>query len=307
MKFTIRAIAALALILPSCPLAARQMGQTDFSKCTGRIVPLRGSVSVLEITGPDEHDNLTVLAGPEGYLLVDHPEAAANAIVQKALDELGKRPVRFLIDTHWHYDHVGGNEVYGPEAVIVAHENVRKRLMTKEMPWWSTTPIGPYPERAWPRITYREWLAIHFADQDVALEHYGNGHTDGDSVVYFQGANIVDVGDLFHGKGHFSGGADMEGLAKALSIVVEKTNDGTIIIPGHGEISNRRDVAEYVQFLNDSIASVRAQIAAGKTDKAIQAAGLQEKWKGWPAVGTEAVREFLHIIYKSLTEHDLNQ
>jgi cyclase len=307
VKFAIRAFATLALILPVCPRAAAQMGQEDFSKCTGSINPARGNVSVIHITCPDDDNNLLVLDGPEGYLLVDHPEAASNAIVQKQLDGLGKRPVRFIVNTHWHYDHVGGNEIYAPDAVVVAHENVRARLMTQQKPWWSPIPIGPYPERAWPRITYRDALSIHFDGENVTLARYGVGHTDGDSIVYFENANLVDVGDLFHGKGHFSGGVDLAGIAKVLAAVVEKTNDRTIIVPGHGAISSRRDVAEYVDFLNDTIASVRAQIAAGKSDEEIQAAGLSEKWRNWPAEGNGGVRYFLHSIYNSLTNPDLNQ
>ncbi|HYL46216.1 MAG TPA: MBL fold metallo-hydrolase [Candidatus Limnocylindrales bacterium] len=307
MKFLLRSVATLALMLPVCPRAAAQMGQEDFSKCTGSINPVRGNVSVLRVTCPDDDNNLLVLDGPEGYLLVDHPEAASNAILQKLLDELGKRPVRFVVNTHWHYDHVGGNEIYAPGAVVVAHENVRARLMTQQKPWWSPTPIGPYPQRAWPRVSYRDELSIHFDGENVTLAHYGVGHTDGDSIVYFENANVVDVGDLFHGKGHFSGGADMQGIAKVLAAVVAKINDATIVVPGHGAISNRRDLAEYVNFLNDTIASMKEQIAAGKTDAEIQAAGLPEKWQAWPAVGQAAVREFLHYTYNSLTKPDLNQ
>lgn len=306
MKSAIRAMAVFALLLQAGPVAA-QMGQEDFSKCTGRTIPERGNVSFIHIACPDDDNNLIVLSGPEGLLLVDHPEAASNGIVQKQLDSLGKRPVRFLINTHWHYDHVGGNEIYGPETVIVAHENVRTRLMTQQRPWWSPTPIGPYQEKAWPRITYRDELAIYFDGEEVALAHYGIGHTDTDSIVYFEHANIVDVGDLFAGKGHYPGGVDMEGIAKSLSAVVEHTNDDTIIVPGHGAISTRRDVAEFVNFLNDTITTVKAQIAAGKSDQEIQAAGLPENWRSWPASGPAAARDFLHAVYKSVTKRDLNQ
>ena len=126
------------------------MGQTDFTKAETKITPVRGNITLIQIRTPQDYNNIIVLSGANGYLLVDHPEAAAHPIIQKALDDMGKRPVRFLLNTHWHYDHVGGNEFYGPDAIIVAHENVRKRLMTKQTPPWSPTPIGPYPERAWP-------------------------------------------------------------------------------------------------------------------------------------------------------------
>jgi len=288
-----------------CP--ALQMGQVNFSKATEKTTLLRDNVYLVEIHAPEDEFNLAVLSGPDGFLLVDHPEAASSPLVQKALGEIGKQPVHFLINTHWHYDHVGGNDFYGRDAVIIAHENVRKRLMTRQTPWWSPTPIGPYPESAWPRITFQDSLDVHFAGEDVELVHYGNGHTDGDSVVYFTHANIVHLGDLFHEKGHFSGGIDIEGLERALAAVVARTTDGTIFIAGHGRLSSRGDVAEYVQFLGDSLALVRAEIAAGKSEEEIKAAGLPEKWKSWPETSRAGIDGFLENVYKSLAHPDLNQ
>lgn len=250
-----------------------------------------------------------VLAGPNGYLLVDHPEPAANPAIQKALDGTGKRPVKVLLNTHWHYDHVGGNAIFGPDAVIVAQENVRKRLMTKQTPFWSPWPIGPYPERAWPVITFRHIVTIHFAGEDVEMDHYTNGHTDGDSVVYFTPANVVDVGDLFWSKGNVAGGADIEGIARSLSDVLDRINDNTAIITGHTEISSRRDLAQYVQLLNETIALVRQEIADGKSEKVIEDAGLPKFWKSWFAPGpVSGERNFMQEVYATVTHtNDLNQ
>jgi glyoxylase-like metal-dependent hydrolase (beta-lactamase superfamily II) len=301
MKTLVRAAAVFMILLSARPAAA-QLGKIDFSKATAKVIPLRSNVSVLQVRVEDSYFNIGVLAGPDGYLLVDHPEAAAHALIQKTLDALGKRPVRFLINTHWHYDHVGGNEFYAPDTVIVAHENVRKRLMTEQRPWWSPTPIGPYPERAWPRVTFRDSLTIHFAGEDVELAYYGPAHTDGDTIVYFTRASIVQTGDVFHGHGNFAMGEDMPGLARMLSAVADRINDQTIIITGHGEMSNRREIREYVELLNDAIAQVKQGIAAGKTDEQIQAQGLPEKWKSWPAAdNVPGIPQFLHLIFLSLT------
>lgn len=301
MKLTLRIAFAFVILLLARPAAA-QLGKIDFSKATAKVIPLRGNVSVLQVRVEDGYFNIGVLAGPDGYLLVDHPEAAAHALIQKTLDDLGKHPVRFLINTHWHYDHVGGNEFYAPDAVIVAHENVRKRLMTEQRPWWSPTPIGPYPERAWPRVTFRDSLTIHFAGEDVELVYYGPAHTDGDAIVYFAHANIIQTGDVFHGHGNFAMGEDMPGLARMLSAVADRTNDQTIVITGHGEMSNRREIREYVELLDDAIAQVKQGIAAGKTDEQIQAQGLPEKWKIWPAAdNVPVIPQFLHLIFASLT------
>ena len=307
MKWMFRMALAFAILFTARVTPALQLGKLDYSKATAKIVPLRGNVSVIQVRTADSLSNTGVLAGPEGYLLVDHPEVSSHPVIQKALDGLGQRPVRFLLNTHWHYDHVGGNEIYGPAAVIVAQENARKRMMSEQKPWWSPTPIGPYPERAWPSVTFRDSLTIHFAGEDVEMVHYDVAHTDGDAIVYFERANIVQTGDVFNGKGQFAEGADMEGLMRTLYSIAERINDQTIVIPGHGELSNRAEVFEYAELLRDSIAQVKREMAAGKSDAEIQAEGLPEKWRTWPAADNAPfVPELKHLIYLSLTKKDLN-
>lgn len=302
MKISFRLSIAFLLLFSCRPSIAFQIGETDYTKAQTKIIPVRANITLIQIRTPQDLNNIAVLAGPEGYLLVDHPETAASPIIKKAVDDLGHHPVRFLINTHWHYDHVGGNEIYGPDAIIVAQENVRKRLMTRQTPSWSPTPIGPYPERAWPRITFRDSLTIHFDGEDIELDHYANGHTDGDSVVYFQQANVVAVADIYDGKGGLADGIDMEGIARSLSAVLERINDDTIIITGHGQLSNRRDLALYVPILNQTIARVRQEIAAGKSEKEIVAEGLTDIWAPWFAPQpVPAVHDFIERIYKTLT------
>jgi glyoxylase-like metal-dependent hydrolase (beta-lactamase superfamily II) len=311
MKTLLRAPIILTFLFVCRPISAQwlQPGEADFTKAETRVVPVRGNISLIQIRTPQAPFNMVVLAGPGGYLLVDHPEPAANPAIQKALDALGKRSVKFLLNTHWHYDHVGGNAIYGPEAIIVAQENVRRRLMTKQTPFWARTPIGPYPERAWPVITFRDMLTIHFAGEDVELDHYANGHTDGDSVVYFAHSNVVAVGDIFLGKASVIGRADIEGIVRSLSVVLNRINDDTVIITGHSEMSNRRDLAQFVQLLNETITLVRQEIAAGHSEKDVADAGLPDLWKPWFAPdAVPAEHEFMQGIYATLTHtNTLNQ
>jgi cyclase len=286
-----------------------QPDEADFSKAQTKVVPLRANMTLIQVRTPQAPFNVVVLAGSEGYLLVDHPEAAANPAIQKVLDGMGKRPVRFLLNTHWHYDHVGGNAIYGPEAVIVAQENVRARLMTKQTPWWSKAPIGPYAERGWPVITFRDTVTIHFAGEEIEMDHYAGGHTDGDAVVYFAHANVVALGDIFFGRGSTVGNADINGIIRSLSAVVDRINDDTIIVTGHSDVSNRRDLAQFVQLLNETVALVRQEIAAGKSEKDVTDAGLPDFWKPWYAPDpVPAEHEFMQGIYETLTHTiDLNQ
>jgi cyclase len=312
MKHISRVCLVLSLFLVGLPVHAQWLlpGQADFTKAVTKVVPVRDDISVIEVRTPQAVFHTVVLVSPEGYLLVDHPEAAANPAIQKALESIGgRRPVKFLLNTHWHYDHVGGNAIYGPDAIIVAQENVRKRMMTKQTPFWSPKPIGPYPERAWPVITFRDMVTVHFGGEDVEMDHYATGHTDSDSVVYFARGNVVDVGDLFWSKGYVAGGADMEGIARSLSDVLDRTNDSTVVLTGHTKMSNRRDLAQYVALLKETIALVRKEIAAGKTEKEIASAGLPKFWEPWFAperVPSES--DFMQQVYASVTHtNDLNQ
>lgn len=281
---------------------AFQLGATDYTKAETKVVPVRENISVIQIKTPQDFNNIIVLAGPDGYLLVDHPEAVANPLVQKSLDGLGKKPVRFLLNTHWHYDHVGGNEIYGPQAVIVAHENVRKRLMTAQKPFWSPVAIGPYPERAWPVITFRDSLTIHFAGEEIEMAHYANGHTDSDSVLYFWPANVAVLGDIYDGRGSLDSGADVVGISQALTFVLAHTNDNTILITGHNdEFSNRAELTMYLPLLNQTIEVVRSEIAAGKSEKEVSDAGLPAFWAPWFAPQKlPAAHNFMSRIYKTL-------
>lgn len=308
MKTTLRAVVILSFLFVSGAAFAQwlQAGESDFTKAETRVLPVRGNISLIQIRTPQAPFNVVVLAGADGYLLVDHPEAAANPAIQKVLDGMGKRPVKFLLNTHWHYDHVGGNAIYGPDAVIVAHENVRTRLMTKQTPFWSKAPLGPYPQRAWPAITFRDMVTIHFAGEDIEMHHYANAHTDGDSVVFFAHANVVALGDIFGGRASLVGSEDIEGLARSLSAVLDRTNDDTIILTGHSDVSNRRELAQFVGLLNQTIALVRQEIADGKSEKDVAAKGLPDLWKPWFAPDAIPPDDgFMQGIYATLTHKNV--
>jgi cyclase len=263
-------------------IAHAQPGSTDYSHATTKIIQLRGNLTLLEILTKEDLNHVLILNGNEGLLLVDHPEAVAGPIVKKALEPFGDKAVKFLIDTHWHYDHVGGNEIYGPDATIVAHENVRTRMSTAQKAFWSPKPIGPYPEKAWPRVTYKNSVTIHFDGEDIELDHYATAHTDSDSVIYFAKANVVHVADVYDGKGSLAGGADILGIEKSLTAVRDRINDDTIIVTGHSpKLSNRAELTEFLSLLNKTIADTRAAIAAGKSEADVKSSGLPSYWAPW--------------------------
>jgi glyoxylase-like metal-dependent hydrolase (beta-lactamase superfamily II) len=278
------ALLVTALIVFAPRIVHAQPGSTDYSHATTKIIQLRGNLTLLEIFTKEDLNHVLILNGSEGLLLVDHPEAVASPLVKKALEPFGDKPVKFLIDTHWHYDHVGGNEIYGPDAIIVAHENVRTRMSTAQKVFWSPKPIGPASEKALPRITYKNSLTIHFDGEDIELDHYVTAHTDSDSVVYFAQANVVHVADIYDGKGSLAGGADILGIEKSLAAVRDRINDDTIIVTGHSpKLSNRAELTEYLSLLDKTIDDTRAAIAAGKSEADIKASGLPSYWAPWYA------------------------
>ena len=299
----LRSAITIVTLMLSAVATQAQPGTTDYSKATTKTVKLRGNLTLLLITTPEDINKVLILDGPEGLLIVDHPEAVAGPIVKKTLDEFGGKPVKFLINTHWHYDHVGGNEIYGPDAVIVAQENVLKRMSAAQTPFWTKTPIGPYPQKALPRIIYTDSLKIIFDGEDIELDHYATGHTDGDSVVYFKNANVVHVADIYDGKGSLAGGADIVGIAKSLTAVRDRINDDTIIITGHSaDLSNRAELSQYVKLVDLTIDQVRADIAAGRSESEIIARGMPDAWRAWfPGNKLPIAADFLKSIYESLT------
>jgi len=307
-----RHLALVLLFLPlllALPHSTFAQQAPDPSQYKSRVIQLAPNLYVIELTNPkDDTFHIGVLTGLDGTLIVDHPMPQLADMVRSSLLQITKDPVRALINTHWHYDHVGGNELYGSQALIIAQENVRKRLSVKQTPSWKPEGIGPYKENAWPRITYRDSLTVYWNSEQIDLFHFANAHTDGDSMVFFRHANVAQVGDVFDGKGHLTAGIDMVGLIKVLDGIIRESNDQTKIITGHGSISNRAEAVEYKQVLADTIEQVRVSIARGDTIGAVAAEGLPAKWKDYPAADEQAsVPAWLREIYRTLTKPDLDR
>ena len=198
------AYAIVATIAVSLCVAA--WAQRDFSRIEIKTTHVAGSIYMLEGAG----GNIGVSVGPDGILLVDDQFAPLAEKIRNALKALGEGPLKFLVNTHFHGDHTGGNVVFGAEAHIISHANVRKRLQMK----------SPSKE-ALPVVTFGDSLSIHFNGEEIRVMHFPNSHTDGDSVVFFTGSNVVHTGDLFF-SGRFpyvdlDSGGDMEGLIKHIT------------------------------------------------------------------------------------------
>jgi cyclase len=274
--------------------------QQDFSQVQIKATKVAGNVYMLEGAG----GNIGVSVGDDGILIVDDQFAPLADKIRAALKGLADKKLRFILNTHWHGDHTGGNVVFGPEAPIIAHDNVRKRMATEQKSeiFKRTTPASP--KEALPVITFDHNLTVHFNGEEIRAIHYPHGHTDGDSVIFFTSSNVVHLGDnFFAGRFPFvdlDSGGSVEGLTKNIGEIITKIPAGAKLIPGHGPLSTIEDLKLYHRMLEQTTGIIRERISAGKTLDQIKSEGLPEEWKTW---GTGFIKTdlWIEIVHRSLT------
>jgi glyoxylase-like metal-dependent hydrolase (beta-lactamase superfamily II) len=227
--------------------------------------------------------NMGVSVGEDGLLLIDDDFAPLAEKIQAALKNFNKGSLKFILNTHWHGDHTGGNHIFGRLAPIISHTNVRKRLT--ETIRRGKRVSKPRPKEALPVVTFDESLSIHFNGEEIKVIHYPAGHTDGDSVIFFTKSNVMHMGDqMFSGMFPFVDlltGGNVEGYTKNVAAVLAKIPANVKIIPGHGPLSGVKELKKFHGMLTTTTDIVRKQIRAGKTLDQIKARGLPAKWKSW--------------------------
>src|SRR5687768_10751725 len=279
--------------------------QTDWSKVEVKVHKVNGNVYLLEGAG----GNIGVSVGPDGILIVDDQYAPLADKIKAALKTLGEGKLKFVLNTHWHGDHTGGNAAFGAEAPLIAHDNVRKRMSTvQENKFFKrTTPASP--KEALPVITFGHSVSIHFNGEEIRAIHFPTGHTDGDSVIYFTNSNVIHMGDhFFAGRFPFvdlDSGGDVEGFTKNVGDVIARLPAGVKIIPGHGALSTPDDLKLFHRMLTETTDIVRKKMAAGKTLDQIKAEGLPDEWKSW-GVGFIKTGVWIEIIHRSYSNKPTN-
>lgn len=288
-----------ALIL--CVSVAPTHGQ-DFSKVEIKVTKVAGNVYMLEGAG----GNIGVSAGPDGILIVDDQFAPLADKIKAALKTLGEGKLKFVLNTHYHGDHTGGNVVFGPDAPIIAQTNVRKRLSEEQKSRFFNRTTPPSPKEALPVITFDQAVSVFFNGEEIKVIHFPHGHTDGDSVIFFTGSNVVHMGDDFF-NGRFpvvdlEAGGDVEGMTNNVGGIVERLSKvpGVKIIPGHGPLSDVEGLKAYHRMLVETTDIVRKRMAAGKTLAQIKAEGLPDEWKPWGS-GFINTDRWIELIYNSLS------
>nr|MBA3777292.1 MBL fold metallo-hydrolase [Betaproteobacteria bacterium] len=219
--------------------------------------------------------------------------------------KLSKKPVKFVLNTHWHFDHTGGNENFGKAGtLIVAHDNVRKRMSTAQLIEFLGMPIKASPKRALPVVTFTTDVTFHLNGDEVHVFHVANGHTDGDAIVHFKKSNVIHLGDIFFNKLYpfidTSSGGSVDGMIAATDRVLSLANDDTKLIPGHGPLATKDDLQIYRDMLATTSTRIKAQIKEGKKlEEAIAAKPTAEFDAVW-GKGSLLPSKFVEMLWKNL-------
>jgi glyoxylase-like metal-dependent hydrolase (beta-lactamase superfamily II) len=263
---------------------------------------LSGTVTMLKGRG----GNIAISAGEDGVFIIDDQLEPLTDQLLAAIREIDERPVRFVINTHYHGDHVGGNERLGKAgSVIIAHDNIRRRMTTEQFSNFFDSATPPYPRAALPVVTFNDRVTLHLNGESVAVHHVPRGHTDGDSIVFFPASNVLHMGDIFfNGLYPFidlDGGGTLQGTIAAVEQGLELADAETKIIAGHGPLSDRVGLQEYHGMLAQARDRVQALVDQGMSLEQVVQAKPTAEWDELLGGVWITPAQFVTFIYNSLT------
>jgi cyclase len=247
-------------------VSASQTIAQNFDSVQIKTIKITDKIYMLEGNG----GNIGVLVGKDGIVIIDDQFAELSQKIRAALKALDDKPVRFVINTHFHGDHVGGNENFGGQgAIIVAQENSRLRMSSDEFMASFNAPKKAAPYDALAKVTFNESVTLHLNGETVQVFHVKNAHTDGDAIIYFKESNVFHGGDVFvrYGLPYIDQphGGSMEGMINGVGELLKIANDSSIIIPGHGKLATQKDVLEFKNMLVTIRDRISKAIKDGKT------------------------------------------
>jgi glyoxylase-like metal-dependent hydrolase (beta-lactamase superfamily II) len=255
----------------------------DFDAIQLETIPVADRIHMVNGGG----GNIGVLVGDDGILLIDTMFAELEDKIRKELSALSKAPIRFILNTNWHYDHVMGNAALSnDQATIVSHREARQRMLSEQVFPLLHVKIPPYESRALPDITLTDSMTLHFNGEEIEIFHIEAAHSDSDLAFYFKNANVLHTGDLYFAKMYpfidINHGGSVDGMIASAEKIIGRIDENTKIIPGHGPLSNREELTDFKNMLLEVRDRIAKHIEAGKSLEEIHAAkptsDLDEQW-----------------------------
>ena len=287
---------ASTLLLPAIAMAQTK---TDYSKVEIKVQKVSGTVYMLQGAG----GNIGASVGQDGIVIVDDQFAPLAPKIEAALKGITDKPVRFIINTHYHGDHTGGNEQFSRLGTIIAQENVRKRLSQSTTTRFGVTP--PAPPAALPIVTFNDRATIHLNGEDIRAIYFPAGHTDGDSVIFFTQSNVVHMGDDFVTYGFpfvdVGNGGSVSGMIAGVEKVLAIAPPDAKFIPGHGNLSTADDVRKFVKMLKDTRALVTAAIEKGQSAEEMKKAHILAPYEDQYGKGFIKADEWIDTLSAGVT------
>jgi cyclase len=292
-----------ATLLLSLSLATTAVAEDKFKDVEIKPVPVGADIYMLTGQG----GNIGVFVGSDGVFLIDDQFAPLTKKITAAIAALSDQPVRFLLNTHWHPDHTGANENMGNAGiVIVAHSNVRKRLAVDNFIEMFAMEAPATDATGLPVITFDDALTFHLNEDEIHISHVESAHTDGDSIVQFRAANVMHLGDIyFAGMYPFidtNSGGSINGTLKALDHALALSDDNTVIIPGHGPVSNKESLMAYTGMLRTINSRIQKMIAGKSTLAQILTAEPTKDFDEKYGNGFIKNTAFVEMLYKDMTQ-----
>ena len=291
-----RSLIIVTLALASVSAANAQEKEVEFAS-------FQLSDSVYMLTGSG--GNVGISTGKNGLYIVDDQVKEVTGPLLDAIRKISNKPIRFVINTHYHADHTGGNEVIGKAgAVIVAQDNVYKRMSSEQASVFMNNTTPAYPDSALPVMTFNDKMSLHLNGETATAYHVAHGHTDGDSIIRFEGSNVIHMGDMyFNGMYPYidlDAGGSVGGMIDAADLALSLADNKTRIIPGHGPLAMPEDLRSYRDYLVAATGNVKDLIDEGKNLQQVIAAKPTAEWDETLGAVWITPAQFVTFIYNSL-------
>jgi cyclase len=249
--------------------------------------------------------NVGISDGEDGLFIIDDQVRPVTKELLQAIRKISGKPIKIVVNTHYHADHVGGNEaIGGAGAMIIAHDNIRKRMTTEQVSIFMNATTPPYAKDALPLVTFNDRMSLHMNGETATAYHVPNGHTDGDSIIHFPVSNVIHMGDMFFNGLYpyvdLDAGGSIQGLVAAAELALSLADDSTRIIPGHGPLAVTDELRSYRDYLVQAIANVQELVDQGMTLEQVIAAQPTKKWDEELGKTWITPPQFATFIYNSL-------